>query len=267
MPTLLELQRAMSASVLHGNDGDASAFILEHGMPQEERLGIYRNTSMGGMATALRLAFVAVGHVLGTEFFDAASCMFAAQAPPRSAWLDQYGAGFPDFLAQLPQAASVPYVSDLARLEWGVNLALHATDARSLDVTDLAGLAEADLAQLVLVPHPAVQLLRCKFPADRIWHAVLERDGAAMASIDLSDGPNWLLIQRTAKGIDLLRLTEPQWHAATALFMGQRLGVVMAEASQPDAHSALAILLTRGCFTSFSLPPEPFQQQMRNQQT
>ena len=91
------------------------------------------------MVSALRLAFVAVGHVLGAEFFEAAARMFVAEAPPRSAWLDQYGADFPDFLAQLPQAASVPYVSDLARLEWSVNLVLHASDAMPLAIVKSSG--------------------------------------------------------------------------------------------------------------------------------
>ena len=267
MPTLLELQRCMGLHLLQGIDGEASAFIVNQGVAPEDRLQIYRNTSMGVMASALRLVFVAVGHVLGAEFFEGAARMFVAEAPPRSAWLDQYGADFPDFLAQLPQAASVPYVADLARLEWSVNLVLHASDAMPLAIADLAGLTEADLSQLRLVPHPTAQLLRCDFPADAIWHAVLERDDDAMAAVDLSDGPVGLLVQRTAQGIELMRLSEPQWSVATALFLGQPLGAVMAGASGPDAHAALATLLTRECFMNFSRPHEVIQAELRRSHT
>ena len=252
-PTLLELQHAIRHSLLVGGDGDASAFVVNEGLEPGERLGIYRNTSAGVLVTALQLAFPAVQHVVGPEFFEGAARLFAAEAPPRSAWLDEYGADFPQFLAQLAQAASVPYLPDLARLEWKVNLVLHAADAEALELARLAALGEAELEDLRLAPHPAAQLLRCEFPADAVWHAVLERDDDAMAAIDLADGPVWLLVQRTASGIDVLRLSEPEWRVAAALFSGQPLGAALAAASCGEPHSLLAAHLARGCYVSFSL--------------
>ena len=252
MPTLLELQRSFGQCLLHQPDKDLSSVIVEQGFAGKDRLEIYRNTSIGVMVGALRLAFVAVQHVLGPEFFEAAVRMFVAQSPPRSSWLDEYGADFPEFLAQLPQAASVPYVSDLARFEWKVNLALHATDAIAFDVAHLAGLNERQLSALCLHAHPAAHLIHCDFPADTIWHAVLARDENAMAAIDLADGPVALLVQRTATGIDVMRLNAIQWRVAEALFLGQTLGSAMACAPGPDTHAALAALLASGCFATFS---------------
>lgn len=258
MPTLLEVQRSIGASLLGGTDGGAPAFIVGRGMRPEDRLAIYRNTSIEVMVTALRLGFVAVQHVVGAEFFEGAARMFIAQSAPRSAWLDSYGADFPAFLARLPQAACLPYVPDLARLEWGVNLALHAVGAMPLEVAALSGLNEAELAQLVLQAHPAAQLLRCEFPADAVWHAVLARDDDAMAAIDLSDGPVRLLVQRSTNGLEVIRLDERQWRIAAALFDGQPLGSVMAGVASCDgAHDALARLLARGCFRHIKFAHAP----------
>ncbi len=253
-PTLLELQHAIRRSLLVGVDGDASAFVVNEGFDPEDRLGIYRNTSAGVLVTALRLAFPAVRHVVGPEFFEGAARLFAAEAPPRSAWLDAYGADFPQFLAQLAQAASVPYLPDLARLEWTVNLVLHAADADALELARLATLGDAELEDLRLAPHPAAQLLRCGFPADAVWHAVLARDDDAMAAIDLADGPVWLLVQRThGDDVQAVRLSEPEWRIAAALFAGQPLGAALAAASCAEPHALLAAHLARGCYVSFSL--------------
>lgn len=255
-PTLIELQHAIRQSLQGGVDGDASAFVIDEGLDPGERLGIYRNTSVGVLVTALQLAFPAVQHVVGPEFFEGAARLFAAEAPPRSAWLDEYGADFPQFLAQLAQAASVPYLPDVARLEWKVNLVLHAADAEPLEIARLATLGETELEDLRFEPHPAAQLLRCEFPADAVWHAVLERDDDAMAAIDLADGPIWLLVQRTESGIDVVRLSECEWRIAAALFSGQPLGAALAAASCAEPHTLLAAHLARGCYTSCSLAHE-----------
>lgn len=265
-PTLLELQQAIRHSLLGGVNADASAFVIDEGLDPQERLGIYRNTSAGVLVSALQLAFPAVQHVVGVEFFEGAARLFAAEAPPRSAWLDAYGADFPQFLAQLGQAASLPYLPDLARLEWQVNRVLHAADAEALALAHLATLDEAALEDLRLAPDPAAQLLRCEFPADAVWHAVLARDDEAMAAIDLADGPVRLLVQRIGNDVQTLRLSEPEWRVAAALFSGQPLGAALAAASCDQPHGLLAAHLARGCYASFSLASRTMEFQSRRTQ-
>lgn len=254
-PTLLELQASIRRSLMHGDEGEASAWVMADGLAPGKRLGIYRNTGASVVATALRLSFPAVRHLVGAQFFAAAARLFAAAAPPRSAWLDEYGADFPEFLAQLPQAAALPYLPDVARLEWQVNLVLHALDAEPLEFARLARLDPAELGQLRFAPHPAARLLRCDFPADAIWRAVLERDDGAMAAVDLADSPVWLLVQRTQSGIDALRLTECQWRLSAALFSRQSLEAALADTTCADAQNLLALHLARGCFTDARSAP------------
>ncbi|WP_321904509.1 DNA-binding domain-containing protein [Burkholderia cenocepacia] len=226
-PTLAELQRAVGRSLLHGPDEGAAAWVVADGLDASARLNVYRNTATSVLATALRLAFPAVGRLVGSEFFKGAARLFGREAPPRSAWLDAYGAGFADFLARLPQAAAVPYLADVARLEWQINLVLHAPDAKPLDPARLAQLDEAALARLRLQPHPAVRLQRCAGPADTIWRAVLDQDDQALRAVNPDAGPVWLLVQRTGDGIAVVRLPEGEWQVTEALFAGEPLGQVL----------------------------------------
>ncbi|MDR3098129.1 MAG: DNA-binding domain-containing protein [Paraburkholderia sp.] len=260
MPSLIELQQAMRHSLLHHADEDSAAEVLSavlaDGIDSQACLNIYRNTASGVLASALRLAFPAVRRLVGEDFFEGAAHLFCSAAPPRSAWLDEYGAAFPGFLAQMPQMISLPYVADVAQLEWQVNGVLHAPDRAPLDLARLAQLDEQALGALRLEPHPAARLLRCVSPADTIWRAVLEQDDAALRAVDLADGPVHLLVQRVAEGVDTLRLNDGEWRIGTALFAGEAVSAALARAPEAQGYALLGACLARGCFARASLPPE-----------
>src|SRR3989440_8257707 len=119
VPTLLEIQRAMRRSLVQGDSTAVSAMLAAQISP--DRLDIYRNTFLLTLTKALRLCFPVVQKLVGDEFFEGAAQVFIAGHPPRAAWLDQYGAEFPDFLRAFGPAASVRYLGDVAELEWAVN--------------------------------------------------------------------------------------------------------------------------------------------------
>ncbi|SAK69338.1 HvfC/BufC N-terminal domain-containing protein [Caballeronia ptereochthonis] len=247
-PSLAEMQRAMRRSLLEGADEDAAAVVLAHGLDPQARLNIYRNTAQGVLVNALQLAFPAVRRLVGADFFECAVRLFVHAAPPRSAWLDQYGELFPVFLAQMSQLSTVPYVVDVARLEWQVNGVLQAPDVMPLDPACLAPLDEDALGSLRLSPHPAARLLRCDAPADAIWRAVLKQDDAALGAIELAAGPVHLLVQRVTEGVDTLRLNVGEWHISKALFAGESLDAALACAPETDGFALIGAYLARGCF-------------------
>ncbi|MFP3565067.1 putative DNA-binding domain-containing protein [Paraburkholderia sp. SIMBA_030] len=259
-PTLLELQRSIQRSMLDGVDGDATSWVAGDRLNSGMRLGIYRNTSVSVMTTALRLVFPAVHRLVGEECFEGASRLFAAQAPPRSAWLDEYGSDFPAFLAQLPHAVSVPYLADVARLEWQVNLVLHAPETPPLELARLTALSESQLAQTRLVPRPEVRLMRCECPADAIWRAVLGGDDRAMAKIDLADAPVCLRVWRTESGPEVVRLSENEWRMLDALFSGQPLHAALTEARGEQTYALLAAYLAHGYFRDLACNASSFAQ-------
>jgi len=116
MPTLLETQRAMQASLL-SRDSSAAAAMLA-GELTVDRLDIYRNTFIHTLTKALRLCFPVIHQLVGQEFFAGAAQIFIGERPPRAAWLDLYGGEFPEFLGSFPPATSIAYLGDVAELDF-----------------------------------------------------------------------------------------------------------------------------------------------------
>jgi hypothetical protein len=253
VPALHDLQRAVYRSLVTRDDGDAAACIRADGIAAADRLNIYRNTLYGTLSNALRLSYPVVHRLVGAEFFETSAQKFIEGEPPRGAYLDEYGAGFPDFLARFAAAASVPYLSDVARLEWEVSCALHAPDATPLDVAALHEVAEGDHDRVRFVPHPSVRMIRADFPVDTIWRAVLDQDDAALGAIDLSDAPLWLLVQRLPIGIDVRRLNEAAWRCTSALCAGRPLEEAIEGAPAVDVSTLLAEHLAAGRFIAFNI--------------
>jgi hypothetical protein len=255
MPSLLEIQHAMARAIVSGDYEAVASQIVSGALSRDDCLDVYRNGFLGTLTKALRLSYPAVLRLVGEEFFDGAAQRFIQAHAPQSAHLDQYGGEFPLFLAQFPPAASLPYLADVARLEWAVSCAFHAPDDLPLDAHALAESASAPPERLVLVAHPSLSLLGLDHPAEAIWRAVLAEDVEALSAIDLSAGPDWLLVERTRKGVEISRLSETEWRFAAALCAGEIFAHAVEAATGAEVSFLLANHLTAGRFTAFYLKP------------
>lgn len=260
MSMLLDVQRAICRSLIERDDGLAAEHIVADALAPAARLSIYRNTFIGNLTTALRFSYPAVHRLVGAAFFETAARIFIEARPPRSAYLDEYGADVPEFLAQFEPAASLVYLSGVARLEWAINRALHAPDVESLDVSRLLTIGPADHGRIVFRPHPSVGLVHAEHAVDEIWRAVLAEDDAALKAIDLRSGPVWLLVQRTAKGNAVIRSNEPEWRFMAELCASRPLQTAIDAVPDVEPARLLADQFAAGRFIDFELPdPEQVQ--------
>ena len=167
------------------------------------------------------------------------------------AWLDFYGAAFPEFLERFKPAASLRYLPDVARLERAVSRALHAADAKALAPVELADLPQIQ-GSVSFVPHPSVGLLSSNYPVDAIWRAVVARNDAALAAIDLDSGSVSLLVECTAGTVEVTRLDERCWRFAEALFAGWPLPDALERADSDEAPAWLAAHIAAGRFVGIA---------------
>ena len=132
MLALPELQRAFAAAILADETATLSPLVRADGIAPERRIQVYRNNSLITLAEALKATFPVVCRLVDERFFDYAARAFIRAHPPRQPRLADYGEEFADFLAGFEPARSLPYLPDVARLEWAINLAYHAADREAL---------------------------------------------------------------------------------------------------------------------------------------
>jgi hypothetical protein len=253
MPTLLEVQKAMRRCLIGGDDAAVTAFLADRAAA--DRLNIYRNTFIVSLTKVLTICYPVVKRLVGADFFEGAAQLCVAQHPPRAAYLDHYGSEFPEFLRHFSAASSLPYLADVARLEWAVNGALHAADTAPLDVRQLACLDPDEQSRLRFNGHPSVRLLRLGYPADAIWRAILTDDDAELGAVNLDSGPVHLLIERRDDGVQVIRLEAAEWRFAERLFAGDPIELACDASASFDVSAALADHFSSGRFASFELAP------------
>jgi hypothetical protein len=232
MAELRELQRAFAEALLAPTLGSARLDMLAgHAEAVRRRFGFYRGNVQANRCKALAGAYPVVAQLVGGDFFGGLARAYAVQHPSGDGDLNLYGERFPDFIASFEHAAGVPYLADVAALEWRVHRAYFAADAGPLGVQRLASVAPQRYGDLRLRLHPACALLASDWPVATIW-AVHQPEHEGEMAVELDAGGEHALVLR------------PQWHArvlgvdaASHAFLaacldGQSLGAAVERALQ-----------------------------------
>lgn len=249
-PALRRLQEEFAAAVARdGGEGEAFAPHLA-GEPSlaQRRLAIYRRAIAANLRRVLRAAYPVVARLVGDGFFDEAARQYAQSSPPDDADLNRYGAGFPGFLAGYRHASGLPWLPDVARLEWAWHESLMAADAPGLDFEALARVPEGERHALGLELHASVRLVRSSWPVLAIWEANQEgRDG----TVSRDEGSDDILAWRDGARVRFARLGAPEAGFLEAILAGFPLGEAADRAGQWDFASALARLAGLGLIAGF----------------
>lgn len=168
--SLLALQDALQDHILGGGGDIADHLEAPRGVDAAARLHVYHHAYRARLGDLLREAFDKTWSWLGDDAFGAAVAAYVEGRPSTSFSLDDYGAGFPDFLARrLPEEIEA---IELAWLERAMRKAFDGPDAAPLDPNRLAALdAEAwDRARFVFHPTLAVRPVRAHLGA--LWAGI-----------------------------------------------------------------------------------------------
>lgn len=198
-----------------------------------ERLEIHANNVLITLADALAANFPVTACVTGADFFTAAATAFVRAHPPRIRSLIAYGAGFPDFVAGFRGASSLPYLGDIARLDWACTTAYHGPEATPVSVADLAAIPESAWPAARFRFHPTVALLRSAFPIDAIWRA---HQGAAPEdwTIDLGAGPAHVIVARPQATVEVMSVPAGIFALVMSLMSGAPLSTACECAADSD---------------------------------
>lgn len=239
MRSLRELQRDFSSS------------LLAPGRAAERQPGfhVYLGNVYGNWSGALASAYPIARKLVGDPFFDELARAYAAGFPSRSGDLNEYGADFPAFVVEFPGTLDLPYLPDVARMEWLAHRAHFAADTASFDPARLAGIPPEQYGALPLRLTPSSLLLASDWPLGRIWE-IHQRNYTGELSVDFSSTPGQFLVSRPAWEVRVSALAPGDYwflHAAgRGAVLGDALEAASAAVPRFDGENALARWVATG---------------------
>ncbi|MXU66207.1 HvfC/BufC N-terminal domain-containing protein [Oceanomicrobium pacificus] len=245
-------QTAFTAALLDPAQPVPDGIVNPDGSPARRRFDVYRNNVVAGLVEALQAAYPTVRRIVGEKFFDAMAAVYVRAHPPTDPLMILYGAELPAFLDGFPPAASLPYLPDVARLEYARRQAYHAPDAATIQPERLGAVPPEELDRAVLGLHPSLRIVASDHPVLSIWRFNNE-EGAAKPE----PGAEAVLICRPDLSLSMraIPLDAPAFIAD--LQSGATLGAAAAAASTRDAGFDLGLhlggLLSSNCLVSVTI--------------
>lgn len=250
---------AFAAALLDPRRPAPPGLVSWNGSDPAQRFAVYRNNVTVSLIDALSETFPVVRQLVGESFFRAMASEFVRRSPPRSPVLAWYGDAFADFAAAFPPAASVPYLADIARLEYARVLAFHAADVAPAALADVA----ACLAEPLILPslrlhlQPSLRLIDSPFAIVSLWGA--HQGGGDLATIDPLQ-PECALVLRQGLSLAVMTVPRAAGRFIAALQLGAALGDAVLEASMAEAPfdpaPALGLLIGHDLLVGIGQSPE-----------
>lgn len=238
MPGLLELQRAF-ASGLRDPSHDAGAWACGDGIAAAARLRVYRNNGRAVFEQALGATFPVVLERVGADYFRQLAHFYARAHPSRAGDLHEVGRSFAGFLRGHLVASPYEWLAELASLEWAVAEAGVAGDSGVVTAAALARLAPESVAGARLRFVPSLRLVSAFVPILSVWRA--NQPGAGVAAIDLSAGPEYVLVQRGTDGVQLREVPAPEFAFVEAVARGATLEAALDASTLPVEQLPLVL--------------------------
>ena len=253
-PSLLECQRRFMAALYAPDEPGPIDAIAGNGLEPAARLRIYRHSSEETQVSALRTSYPAVLALVGEAFFDQCARGYRREYASHSGNLQTYGGHFADSLESLPAMREVPYLPDVARLEWLRQRAVLAADADALPAGSFK--SALTLPESTFTLHPSVQRLTSQHAVLTIFRYALE---PGEENLQLPDAGENVLLWREDGEVAMAALDGASFACIEAIACGRTLAVANAEACMIDAafdlHACLGSLAQRGLIARSTSSP------------
>jgi hypothetical protein len=208
-------------------DVDQPAFNPQRGTPGVDRLAVYAGGYFARFEEALTEVYEAARHIVGAKAFAELSHVYAERYPSHDYNLSFAGRHLPEFLSTYALTAKLPFLPDLAMLEWKVCRAFHAFDQPPLDPRRAAPLTLEEWDQARLIFQPSVNLVASAWPVLDLWEA--RKRPRTDINVDLVNRPQRVLVFRQQMHVRCELMTESQYRLLDGLLGGETLGATCRE--------------------------------------
>lgn len=248
--SLHELQQQFMAALYDAAETGPTAVIVGNGLAPEARLRIYRRSCNETQTAALRTTYPAVLALVGEAFFDQTARGYRRAHPSHSGNLQAFGATFAEYLEGVPGCRALPYLSDVARLEWLRQQAILAPAAASISPESVADAIREATGPIRTVLHPSMRVLGSRYPVLTIWsYALRPRDDNLVPG---NDGEN-VVLWREAGEVAMDAVDPASFACIAALAHGLTLADARSAAQSVDdrfdLEACLESLVVHGVVT------------------
>ncbi|MCF6188866.1 MAG: DNA-binding domain-containing protein [Cocleimonas sp.] len=227
------LQGDFIEAIFGGDKSSAVSHVIgDDLLTAEQRFGIYKGSVHGILTQALGTMFPVCKALVGDKFFDNMCDLFINEYPPKTTYFAEYGGDLPTFLSTFEHVKDIPYLADVARLEWTRQIVWHAKSVEVADFSALSELNEEQQSNVVFQLAKNMHLIESEFRIDELWFAhqpdtdvkledieinhavklIIRKDQGtlkiSMMSKDENDRDFWDFLHAISLGYNLERLAE-----------------------------------------------------------
>ncbi|MGF1683041.1 putative DNA-binding domain-containing protein [Photobacterium minamisatsumaniensis] len=204
-PSSLQQLQQDFAQALHYQPNQAVSHVSDGRFPAEQLIQIYRNNFIISLSEVLEATYPCVQAVVGEECFSQLARQHVLTVPLGQGDVSDYGDGFAITIESEPELLqAVPYLADLARLEWAVDSVSQLPPATpSFPLEKLARITEENLPTLRLVVAKSTLCLNSAYPVASLWQMITSNN---IEEIDLTQ-PESAIIQHRAEQVHVISTT------------------------------------------------------------
>jgi hypothetical protein len=150
------------------NGAAVPCFQSTSALTSEMSQSIHRSSYKNNLKAALSVTYKNVLTLVGERYFSQLVFQFIKFYPSRTGDLNDYGADFPTFLEEhlphLPAGRSLPYLADVARLDWAIERAQLAKNSRSDALKELLTLSDQSLGAVTMNLNSGFSIVSSEYP-------------------------------------------------------------------------------------------------------
>lgn len=222
-----------------GRNASARAAIFE--MPPrdtiETRWDIYGSGYVARLVEAVENDYPATRRILGAGSFGSLVARYVRRCPPRSHDIGRAGDRLSAFLAEDPLTHDLPFLPDLARLEWCLAEAFIAADVEPLTWTALTALDPDTVADTTFRLRPGTSLI------DTRWSLLdlrsVKDEGDSEVSMRMDDCSRSVLVYRQGLQVRYSAVAAEDADFLEVAGRGLRLADLAVGAASEDRTDAL----------------------------
>ena len=219
-----------------------------------ESLGIYRGNVVGNLTNTLTLIYPVCCQLVGEKFFKATALKFIDQFPCLSPDLGDYGEQFPDFLSNFEPVKHLPYLPDVARLEWYWHRIFCGENTKGLDFPALGKIPQERWGELIFYLPKNSVLLESVYPIHRIWQ-VNQSDYQGDEIVSLYEGGVKIFLWRQGYDMRIDLPNDSEWELLKVFQENYPFEIICEKLvdvePQVDVGSLLPVFVQRGWIDDF----------------